>query len=72
MYVKRCWRTKDTKEGKIHISKSMTVKEAMKRYKEEIEPYATKAYLRHFDGWHHRIYKTLKNEANKRIERTQK
>ena len=60
MYVEICWRTKDTEEGKIHTSQRMTVKEAMVVYKEQIEPYAIQAYLRHFDGWHRRVYKILK------------
>jgi len=62
MYVQLCWKTKDTPKGKIHISKDMTVKEAMKKYKEEIESHATKAYLQYFDRWHWRIHKMLKEE----------
>ena len=56
MYVELCWKTKDTAKDKIHRSKRMTVKEAMRAYK-EIEPRAIKAYLRHFDGWHWQIKK---------------
>jgi hypothetical protein len=62
MYVELCYKTKDTPEGKIHRSKRMTVKEAMVRYV-EIEPVATKAYLRHFDGWNWLIYRVLKEEG---------
>jgi len=63
MHIQLCYKTKDTAEGKIHVSKTMTVKEAMKEYK-GIEPHATMAYLRHFDGWHHQIYKVLKKEID--------
>lgn len=60
MYVELCWKTKDTKKGRINVSQRMTIGEAMKRYKEEIEPKATVAYLRRFDGTHHIIHKRLK------------
>jgi len=62
MYVEICWKTEKTPKGKIYISKRMMVKEAMKKYKKEIEPQAIKAYLRHFDGWHNRLYRTLRED----------
>jgi len=58
MYVNLCWRTKDTEKGKIYVSKRMTIKDAMLKFK-EIENTATRAYLRYFDGWHNRIHKIL-------------
>ncbi len=63
MHVQLCHKTKDTEKGKIHVSKTMTVKEAMKKYK-GIEAHATMAYLRYFDGWSNQAYKMLKKEAS--------
>ena len=60
MYVKLCWKSKDTKKGTINVSKEMTIKEAKKVYKEQVEEIATVAYLRYWDGWRTRIHKTLK------------
>lgn len=62
MHVQLCWRTKNTTKGKVHVTKTMTVKEATKIYKEDIEPTATSAYLRYFDGYHRRIHKRFKKE----------
>lgn len=64
MHVQLCWRTKNTTKGKVHVTKTMTIKEATKIYKEDIEPTATAAYLRHFDGWHRRIIKIFKKEED--------
>lgn len=61
MKIQLCWKTENTPEGKIHRSKTMTVKEAMENYK-KIEFSITEAYLRHFDGWHWFLYKRLKGE----------
>lgn len=62
MKVQLCWKTKDTKEGRIKVSKIMTVKQARELYSKEIEPVAIKAYLRYFDGWNYILHKTLKRE----------
>ena len=59
MNVKLCYKTKNTPYGKIHVSDTMTVKKAMIKYN-TLESSITKAYLRHFDGWHWNVYKRLK------------
>ncbi len=62
MKVRLCWKTeKDIKERTVNVSPVMTVKEAMKAYK-EIEPRSVIAYLRRWDGWRNRIYKILKEK----------
>ncbi|GAG88463.1 unnamed protein product [marine sediment metagenome] len=59
MNVHLCWKTENTPKGKIHRSKTMTVKEAMKNYN-RIKSSTTEAYLRYFDGWRYVTYKILK------------
>lgn len=61
MYVQLCWRTKDTQEGKMHVSKNLTVKQAMELYKDR-EPQIIEAYLRRRDTYHWRKYRTLKEK----------
>ena len=69
MYVELCWKTKETEKGKVHVSKRMTVKKAMKMFDQEVKPIAIKAYLRHFDGWHYRIYKRLIDNSSEDLKR---
>ena len=60
MRVDLCFKTEDTPEGKIRIIAHFpTVKEAEAYYREMLEGKVTEAYLRKFDGWHHRVYKHL-------------
>ena len=59
MKVQLCWKTEKTPEGKIHVSKEMTVKEATDWFKKN-ESKIVSAYLRKFDGRHHIFHKKLK------------
>ncbi len=61
MQVQLCWRTKDTLVGKMHISRNLTVKQAMELYKDR-EPDIINAFLRRFDGLRWQLYKTLKDK----------
>ena len=59
MKIQLCYKTRNTPIGKIHVSDTMTIKEAMKKYN-KIESSITEAYLRYFDGWHYHIHRRLK------------
>jgi hypothetical protein len=63
MKVTLYWKTKNTPEGKVHrLKDSTTVQKARQIYNERIKDIATHAWLAHFDGWHFKVYKTLKGK----------
>ena len=52
-----------TKDGQNYKTKNrLTVKEAKKMYEEKLlnDSNVVKVCLTHFDGWHERLYRTLK------------
>jgi hypothetical protein len=60
MKVSIKWKVKGDAYNQFYQSGNLTVAEAMKRYREEIEPVCVEAMLIHFDGWQDRLHKVLK------------
>lgn len=52
-----------TPEGRMLIKRFLTIKDAEKFYKTLDSKEIKIAYIRHFDGWHYRMVKTLKTNA---------
>jgi hypothetical protein len=60
MNVKLQWRQKDTPRGRVLVTGYMSVKAAMKLYKEEVEQVCTEARLIYFADYHDHVHKVLK------------
>lgn len=61
MIVQLCYRTNETASGKIKVKANLTLREARRMFKEQLNNSSTQiAYIRYFDGWRYVVKEILK------------